>query len=157
MTTLYWENEGVEVFSVLMEESASWFWWWLYGTVHMIKVLTCCRKNWWNWKKVCSLVYSIVWMSISWLLKCTYFYLKCYHWGSWMKEELNTKVSSIHWHIILWVKLFQNIKFKKFILFYLFHHTKKAYVFQKPLFPSKETWTSFHKNSFKHYIHPLIV
>ena len=114
-------------------------------------------KNWWNWKKVCSLVYSIVWMSISWFLKCTYFCLRCYHWGSWMKEELNTKVSSIHWHIILWVKLFQNIKFKKFILFYLFHHTKKAYIFQKPLFPSKETWTSFHKNTFKHYIHPLIV
>lgn len=45
MTTLYWENEGVEVFSVLMEESASWFWWWLYGTVHMIKVLTCCTSG----------------------------------------------------------------------------------------------------------------
>lgn len=42
MTALYWENEEVEVFSALMEESASWFGWWLYGTVHMIKLLTCC-------------------------------------------------------------------------------------------------------------------
>ena len=25
-----------------MEESASLFGWWLYGTVHMIKLLTCC-------------------------------------------------------------------------------------------------------------------
>ena len=45
MTTLYWENEGVQVYSVLMEESASWFWWWLYGTVHMIKVLSCCTSG----------------------------------------------------------------------------------------------------------------
>ena len=45
MTALYWENEGVEVFSVLTEESASWFWWWLYGTVHMIKLLTCCTSE----------------------------------------------------------------------------------------------------------------